>query len=517
LDNLEEAFSCHGRDLKTNQEAGMTPHSSDRTRCLLDSVHGLVWLTPEEVEIIDHPLFQRLRGIKQNGLLHLVFPPATHTRFEHSIGTIFVASSMLDAIWRNSIVAGSKSPPGVVPIKQAEPGQAIKFPELNDDELRTVYRITRLAALVHDLGHGPLSHTFDAFAPTPEVVRKALQDPQVRALQKLESAFDVLRDRRYGKIKHEAMSCLFFAAIWRDRDPEILIAVCAAILGEQVSSSVTPRLRPWVTLAHDLIASAPADADRMDYLERDSRSLGVTYGLFDRNRVLKTLLCYLEDRFGERRYRLGLKKSGMRAIENLLQARFEMYVQVYYHKTNRAIFQMLETIAEDGKQRIDLWPRQTFTDIANRYLAFSDEQFLRILCGDTEQVVPDSVKSLARQVANRQLWKRIVDCEYNKAGPKETREDAKREKANLQTRFPDEPLRLDFADPEATKGLEQGARLLARQRPGGVYALTDSGIAWEDVSPIIQALSKREQAIARIFLCKNDETIARKIRFQNSN
>ena len=100
--------------------SAITPNAPYPTRSTLDPVHGLIRLTPEEVKIIDHPLFQRLRTIKQNGLLHLVFPAATHTRFEHSIGTVFVANSMLDALFHNSRVAASKEPAGVVPLQSAK-------------------------------------------------------------------------------------------------------------------------------------------------------------------------------------------------------------------------------------------------------------------------------------------------------------------------------------------------------------------------------------------------------------
>lgn len=489
----------------------MTPNVPYPTWSILDSVHGLIRLTPEEIKIIDDPLFQRLRAIKQNGLLHLVFPAATHTRFEHSIGTVFVANSMLDALFHNSRVAASKQPAGVVPLETAKDGEAIDFSKIDESDRDTIYRITRLAALVHDLGHGPLSHTFDAFAPPIDVVRKLLQDPRVKSIRALDSAFDALRND-HGKIEHEALSCLFFALIWGNGDPEIAMAVCGAILGDQVSSLVSTKLRPWVILAHDLIASAPADADRMDYLERDSRSIGVTYGLFDRNRVLKTLLCYLENRYEENRYRLGLKKSGMRAIENLLQARFELFAQVYHHKTNRAASLMLNEIAEDGlKQGVDFWPDKSLSGIVKRYLQLSDEEFLRALCGYTDQNVPPSIQTLAQQVAARQLWKRIADCEY-KETPRKTVAEAESEMANRQKEFPGAPLRVDAPSSDATKDLAKGAGLLTRQRPSGVYAL--SGPSWEEASPIFEALAKRDRSIARIFLCKSDKALASEIRFK---
>jgi uncharacterized protein len=494
-----------------DQPERMTASANYPTWSILDPVHGLIRLTPEEIRIIDHPLFQRLRGIKQNGLLHLVFPAATHTRFEHSIGTVFVVNSMLDALFHNSKVAASKKPAGVVPLETAKEREAIDFSRIDQSDREMIYRITRLAALVHDLGHGPLSHTFDAFAPPVEVVRGLLQDPQLMSIRTFDSAFDALRND-HAKIEHEAMSCLFFALIWGDGDPDIAVAVCGAILGNRVSSLVNPQLRPWVALAHDLIASAPADADRMDYLERDSRSIGVNYGLFDRNRVLKTFLCYQEKEYGETRYRLGLKKSGMRAIENLLQARFELFAQVYHHKTNRAASLMLDAIAEDGlKQGVDLWPDKSLSGIVKRYLQLTDEEFLRVLCGDTDQVVPPSIQALAQQVVTRQLWKRVSDCEY-KETPKKTVAEAENEMAKRQKDFPDVPLRVDAPSSDATKDLDEGAGLLTRQRPSAVYTLSEQ--SWEEASPIFDALAKRDRSIARIFLCKSDKALASKIRFK---
>src|SRR5690606_26305854 len=120
-----------------------------------------------------------------------------------------------------------------------------------------------------------------------------------------------------------------------------------------------------VPLMHDLIASAPADADRMDYVERDSRSTGVSYGLFDRGRVLKSLLCFADE---QRTLRLGIKSSGFRAIENFIQARFELFVQVYYHKTNRAIELMLRKIGGIAERAgLTIFRESSFEDLLVDY------------------------------------------------------------------------------------------------------------------------------------------------------
>src|SRR5947208_14617792 len=120
--------------------------------------------------------------------------------------------------------------------------------------------------------------------------------------------------------------------------------------------------------------------------------------------------------------------------------------------------------------------------MVKRYLRLSDEEFLRTLCGYTDQKVPPSIESLAQQVAARQLWKRITDCEY-KETPQKTVAEAESERASRQEEFPNAPLRVDAPSSDATKDLAEGAGLLARQSPGGVYAL--SGTSWDKASQIV--------------------------------
>ncbi len=156
-------------------------HPLPLSRSILDPLHGLIRFTDEEVKVLSSPIFQRLRKIKQNGLLHYVFPSATHTRFEHSLGVLFVADSMLQSLIYNSVASTKKL------AKSGEwlPGQAIDFSKSCEDEetARYIFRVTRLAALVHDLGHGPLSHTFDSFAPkSADVMAIIEQDERFAAL-----------------------------------------------------------------------------------------------------------------------------------------------------------------------------------------------------------------------------------------------------------------------------------------------------------------------------------------------
>lgn len=486
-----------------------TPHPLSLSKALLDPIHGLVRLSAEEMDVIAHPAFQRLRGIKQNGLLFLVFPSATHTRFEHSIGALFVADSILQALQFNWLSVkgkvgdfGDNSKEGV----NAGEGRLIDWQAVPQDEIQFLYRACRLSALCHDLGHGPLSHTFEAFAPRSIHFDSLIAHLGLAGLLPLK---DMLKQRLNGhaRIPHELFSCLFFAKAWYDLygsdSNDVVIAVTCAIMGLAVPTDcgLGQRFEKWLPLLHDIVASAPADADRMDYVERDSRSCGVSYGLFDRSRVLKSFLAYFDV---DGVPRLGIKHSGYRAIENFIQARFELFVQVYYHKTNRAIEYMLKEISElafddeviDGSAGFD----KVFADFG----ALSDESFLSALCGDNPKfpLIHSKINDIANCVRSRKLWKRIFD-------PKESGFDISAP-VMLEKLRNGADVYVDKVDPKATKDLHAGARLL-RKRADGSYELA-KGKKWSDLSPLIEALEKEEKDISRVYVRSSDKALVKDLR-----
>jgi HD superfamily phosphohydrolase len=373
-----------------------TLHPLDLRHPMLDPLHGLIKLTEEERRIVDHRLFQRMRSIRQNGHLHLVFPGAVHTRFIHSIGALHVADTILRALCENAVTDREK---GVVVVEGARPWQAVPPP--SGDLLKELFRITRIALLVHDLGHGPGSHGFDPFAPRVGQIKRLLGgDPRLSALRPLEAelcSYDSKTDDDQA-ISHESMSCLLFAKIcadiWPNSQDELVTVVAAALLGVDVElSGHLKRLRPWLPVIQGIASSAPIDADRMDYMVRDSRACGVTYGIFDPHRILKTAICYRND---DDRYSLGWKISGLRAIENFVQARFQLYAQIYHHKTNQAFTLMLGEIGEHAKRAgLSLFYRDDDLDaLCARYLEISDDaRFLALLCRASEEDLAAMKKS----------------------------------------------------------------------------------------------------------------------------
>jgi uncharacterized protein len=391
-----------------------------------------------------------------------------------------------------------------------KPGQAIDLTSADVGLRARLYRIIRLAALTHDLGHGPLSHTFDHFAPTSDEIRVLLADQRLAAIADLVeelTAYDQKAPSGSARVKHEVMSCIFFTLCWHelhgDSSPEIPRAVMAAILGPELYHAVAENdLRAWIPLCHDIVASAPADADRMDYLERDSRSLGVTYGVFDRGRLLKSFLCYRGKGEGAE-YRLGIKRSGLRAVENLVQARFELFVQVYYHKTNRAIELMLNEVASlADAARTTVLATESLDSLVSSYINLDDQQFLRVLeNGDNHEV-----SSLVSEIQYRRLWKRVTDIDPvlkdDRVDAAQTAIAAESLKMKLVNRVSGNDLYVDQVPPKATKDLEKGAALLQRDDEGVYAALRQE--TWPEASPIIRTLGLEEQAVVRIYLKTSD-------------
>ncbi len=459
-------------------------------RNIHDSVHGLIRLTDEEMAIIDHPLFQRLRSICQTGLLKLICPSATHTRFEHSIGVVLMADRMFDALEMASEAVSDK----LYAVGSAGPGQAIRFHEVPDVERDSLRRLLRLSALVHDLGHGPLSHVFEAFAPETIGIAGFLDDPRLAPLEPCRA--ELLKSKT-GRVTHEAVSCLMFAVIWHGLggEPWVSGAVAAVLLG--VVEAAPSSLRPWIPLLHDMISSAPIDADRMDYLLRDSERTGVSYGLYEPDRVLKSILCVRSLEVGCPSYRLGWRKSGLRAIENFVFARFEMYVQIYHHKTLRAIELMLHAIKREV-ERAQIAPLVRTDDLAaflEDFGSLSDESFLGLLSGRLRPGFPgnERIAAITRQILARKLWKRIYD--FHEVPP----ETIAAFQAGLEVAHPGRVFYVDRQPLKATKDLDRGAYLLDHDR-SGCFSRSSAGLSWESASPVMGVLRRREVELVRLFM-----------------
>jgi uncharacterized protein len=263
------------------------PHKTYEIRC---PVYGFITISDWEREIISQPAFQRLRRIRQLAWTDYVYPGAMHTRFEHSLGVMH----MVTLLYRG-VVERSKE------ILRSELGY-------NEDGLRRHEQLVRLTALLHDVGHGPFSHAAEEVFP---VIR---EDDMTKRYRHEQYSGPIVRNNFAEVIaKHPANTNYGFSA----ND------VADLLEGKPEAENATF----W----RDLI-DGQMDADRMDYLLRDSHHAGVDYGRYDWRRLTHTVMA-APARGESGGPRIGVSEGGSHAAEGLILARYFMFTQVYFHKT----------------------------------------------------------------------------------------------------------------------------------------------------------------------------------------
>ena len=263
-----------------------------------DVIHGVIQIEPHELPIIDSYLFQRLRQIRQTGFAEHSYPGATHNRYIHSLGAMNTITETFEAIFEG-------------------------LKKLNPEAWKRFRALSRFSALLHDIGHGPLSHTTE-FA-MPEVSKLGPHSGSRRKATHEDYTLKIILDSPLTPLLQKAGAPFGFTplhiAALIDSDLEIQ----DDFFQEKIDGEVL-NFRP---VLHQLISSE-LDADRMDYLRRDSFYCGVNYGVFDYSWILRNLGAHSKDG----NVYLALKHRALYAFEDFLLARFNMFLQVYlHHKT----------------------------------------------------------------------------------------------------------------------------------------------------------------------------------------
>lgn len=247
-------------------------------KVVVDSIHGDIHLTTQEIQVIDTASFQRLRRLKQLAMAQMVYPTATLTRFAHCMGALGTMIRIL---------------------KVAEESE-IKFDKEQEDNLR-------LAALLHDIGHYPYSHLMekvDRVELTEDLIDKSI------------NIIDVTKSKYPN---HEEVGKLIVT-----NQPDLIEAIGSRERAQTIadiftrSGAADPQLSKLIHSSFDI--------DRWDYLLRDSHATGVPYGKIDINYLLNNLRISQDNV-------LGFKEKAIPALEHYLLARFFMYRVVYFHKT----------------------------------------------------------------------------------------------------------------------------------------------------------------------------------------
>jgi len=266
-------------------------------------VHGYIGVTKNELGVIDTPLFQRLHNIKQLGMAYTVFPGATHTRFAHSLGVLQTIDKLVTARGLRDHVSTSER------------------------------KDLRMAALLHDVGHYPLSHVIEV----------------------------VMTDHgKYQEGRHEAnsekviMKHLSQELSKNGFDPKEL---SRKILGKSDK-----------TLHNQLLASE-LDADRMDYLLRDAQNTGVRYGTHDIDRLVHSMRIDKEGR-------LAVRDKGMHAAEDYMIARYHMYTSVYSHKVVMGFTELVQHAYEILMKSGKVYSQKSLGSLDGDQLASFDDNYL---------------------------------------------------------------------------------------------------------------------------------------------
>ena len=295
---------------------------------ITDPVHRYISFSAVERDLIDTSVFQRLRRIRQLAGAHLVYPSAQHSRFEHSLGTMHVAGYAGESLLRKGFID-------------------------NEDSIQQL----RLAALLHDVGHGPFSHLFEEVLESKcsmtheDMGKKVILESEIG---------DVLRGHGFNPSD-----------------------ICRLSFGESKSSFL-----------NEIIAGG-LSADIMDYLPRDSLFTGAEYGKIDYHRLIASFEVVATGH-------LAINKSALYSFESMLISRYEMFKAVYFHKTVKsAEVMLLHSLAQ-----ADNYLHITKISL-DKFLNLTDEVTLEQICSIDKD---ENVAKLARDYRARKLLK----CVYEK-------------------------------------------------------------------------------------------------------
>ena len=309
------------------------PHNEVR-----DPVHVFIHYDASEAAVINAAPFQRLRSIHQLALSYLVYPGATHKRFEHSLGVMEIATRIFDVVTRPDKLKGF--------------GEDVVPPDRS--EFHYWRKMLRVAALCHDLGHLPFSHAAEeALLPDGD---------------------------DHESLTRDIIHSDYLSTVWDDirPKPEPDDVVKLALGPEKVEKlRLGLSFTPWEAILAEMITGDVFGADRIDYLLRDSLHTGVAYGRFDHNRLIDTLRIIPGapegGDGGDSEAQLGCERGGLESAEALMLARYFMFAQVYYHRTRLAYDEHL-------KDFLVAWlPGGVFPTDPGEHLQYTDDRVLNAI------------------------------------------------------------------------------------------------------------------------------------------
>ncbi len=281
-------FCSFGMAEKTSSPDKVAKHHHE----VRDPVHVFIHFDSDERKVLNSRPLQRLRYIHQLALSYLIYPGATHRRFEHSLGVMELAGRVFDVV---------TSPHKITDKVRKSLPETTK-----QNELEYWKRVLRMAALCHDVGHLPFSHAAER--------------------ELLPVGWD------HERLTREIILSEEMQGIWAKMTPPLRANdIVKLALGPEKAKDLTPSV--WETILSEIIVGDAFGVDRIDYLLRDSHHTGVAYGKFDHHRLIETLRILPNPDTEEPA--LGVEEGGLQSAEALLWARYLIYAQVYLHPVRR--------------------------------------------------------------------------------------------------------------------------------------------------------------------------------------
>lgn len=306
-----------------------------------DPIHKYVHVKDQLIwDLIKTKEFQRLRRIKQLGTLYLAFHTAEHSRFGHSLGVYEIVRRMIDESFVGREAWNNKD-----------------------------RSLALCAALLHDLGHGPFSHSFEKIFNTD----------------------------------HEAFTQ---EIITGNTEVNEVLSRVSETFPQEVADVINKTHKNKLVIS---MISSQIDADRMDYLQRDAYFTGVSYGTFDMERILRLMRPSKDE--------VLIKESGMHAVENFIMSRYQMYWQIYFHPVSRGGEVLLNNCLKRVKQlykedyQFKMYPKEFIpffegTITIDQYVELDEVTvlfYLKKWIHEEDEILSD----LARRFINRDLFKYI--------------------------------------------------------------------------------------------------------------
>lgn len=394
-------------------------------RVIRDPIHGYIHIEDKVIwDLINSKEFQRLRRVRQLGSTLMVFPSGEHSRMMHSLGAYEIARRMINEVddIRNTLTEHEKM-------------------------------VLMVAALLHDIGHAPFSHSFESIL----------------------------------SCKHELYTAQIITG------PSEVADVLRSIdqnLPEEVAA-VIDHTHPNPILSQ--LISSQLDADRLDYLLRDSYFTGVSYGQIDLDRILRTMR--VKDN------KVVVKRSSIYTVENYIMARYHMYWQVYYHPNSRSydtllksIFTRLRDLYSENEEILEKYPM--YRELLTKKRLSNEEMYL---LDDSTCIYSFSLMRRSDDPVLKDLASRILDrklFEYMSADREEYLINECKKKGydpryyvvkDHQKQIPYLPYTGDGSD--------------------NIYVLMDNGTIEElsNVSQVVKSLSTIDEQDERVFYPKEIE------------